>query len=363
MEPEIPRQSRVGVHDTSSPLVCESAPLVSVVMLTFNHESYIHDAVSSIVLQKTNFSFELVIGDDCSSDASLDILRALQKAHPSVIRLITSESNVGMWKNAERLVMASRGEFIAFCEGDDYWSDPRKMQIQVDFLTRNSQYGAVHTGFEAAILRSSKWRLGPGRALPAAANPVDGEIFLQLLRGNFIQTCTFLARSKLVKAALGSRLKYASYPVVDWPMFLHISASSPIGYIASSTAVYRRVAGSAMNLGSARALEVLALYEPMLEDVFDLFDVEACDRVGAISSLHCANLSAALIAGHAAAFDASWAWLNLYTPGALVSFRRRIMPFFAHHEVPRLCLLWLLGTRTRLLEFINFRRESPPVRA
>lgn len=108
--------------------------LVSVNCITYNHEKYIGDAIEGFLMQKTNFDFEILIGEDCSTDNTKTICENYAKKAKGKIRLITSDSNVGARKNSERLLEHSRGKYIALCEGDDFWTDPYKLQKQVDYM-------------------------------------------------------------------------------------------------------------------------------------------------------------------------------------------------------------------------------------
>ena len=95
-------------------------PLVSVKMITYNHGPYIADAIEGVLMQKTDFRIELVIGEDCSTDDTRQIVLNRQSEHPDVVRVVTSDRNVGMHKNGDRVLRACRGKYIAVCEGDDY---------------------------------------------------------------------------------------------------------------------------------------------------------------------------------------------------------------------------------------------------
>src|SRR5271157_2282730 len=111
--------------------------LVSVFMITYNHEKFVGQAIESIVTQKVNFDFELIIGEDCSTDNTLDICNKYAKQYPDIIKLFPSEKNYGMMGNTVRVLYACTGKYIAMCEGDDYWCDPYKLQKQIDFLEAN----------------------------------------------------------------------------------------------------------------------------------------------------------------------------------------------------------------------------------
>jgi glycosyltransferase involved in cell wall biosynthesis len=114
----------------------QETPSVAVCMVTYNHEKYITQAVESIVSQQTNFPYKLFIGEDCSTDKTRIICLELKEKYPDKIELLLNEKNLGGTKNTARVYAAcfAYGKYIAICEGDDYWTDPYKLQKQVDFL-------------------------------------------------------------------------------------------------------------------------------------------------------------------------------------------------------------------------------------
>lgn len=129
-------------------------PLVSVSMITYNHAPYIAKAIEGVLMQRTNFPIELVIGEDCSSDGTREIVLEYKKNHPDIIRVITSDKNVGAKKNGYRTKAACRGKYIAFCEGDDYWHHPEKLQKQVDYLENHPECGLVHSDYDVYHVES-----------------------------------------------------------------------------------------------------------------------------------------------------------------------------------------------------------------
>jgi len=118
-------------------------PLLSIVTITYNHESFIAKTIEGVLMQQVNFPIELIIAEDCSTDGTRAICQRYADEHPELIRLITSESNVGAVKNERRAMLAAKGKYIAFCEGDDYWTDPCKLQKQVDFLESHPDYSVT----------------------------------------------------------------------------------------------------------------------------------------------------------------------------------------------------------------------------
>lgn len=113
--------------------------LVSVCMITYNHENFIKEAIDGVLMQKCNFNFELVIGEDSSSDMTRRMCLDYAISNPT-INLLTTEKNIGVMRNLIRTLMACNGKYIAICEGDDFWIDPLKLQKQVDFLEQNQEY-------------------------------------------------------------------------------------------------------------------------------------------------------------------------------------------------------------------------------
>jgi len=109
--------------------------MVSVCMITYNHEKYISQAIEGVLMQKTKYPIQLIIGEDCSTDSTRMICEEYAKNNQEIICLLPSDKNLGMMSNFIRTLDACDGKYIAFCEGDDYWIDPRKLQKQYDCLT------------------------------------------------------------------------------------------------------------------------------------------------------------------------------------------------------------------------------------
>lgn len=116
-------------------------PVVSVCIITYNHEKFIRQCLQGVVMQKTNFPFEVIIGEDCSTDNTRSIVREFEAAYPEIIRPIYHARNVGGARNGyEFCYPRLSGKYVAICEGDDYWTDPYKLQKQVDFLEQNPDF-------------------------------------------------------------------------------------------------------------------------------------------------------------------------------------------------------------------------------
>lgn len=122
-------------------------PIVSVKTITYNHAPFIQRCIEGVLMQKTNFPFELVIGEDCSTDGTREIVMDYARKYPKIIRVITSETNVGSTENSNRTELACLGEYRALCEGDDYWIDPLKLQKQYDACLDHEAVLVAHSSF------------------------------------------------------------------------------------------------------------------------------------------------------------------------------------------------------------------------
>lgn len=126
-------------------------PLVSICCITYNHEKYIKDAIEGFLMQETDFPFEIIIHDDASTDKTAEIIREYEKKYPELIKPIYQTEN--QYSKGVRVSLLTykkaKGKYIAFCEGDDYWTDPLKLQKQVTFLDKNPDYVITYTAVEA----------------------------------------------------------------------------------------------------------------------------------------------------------------------------------------------------------------------
>ena len=222
-------------------------PKVSVIVLSYAHEKYIHETLESILGQQISFPIEILIGDDCSPDESLDILRRYQKQYPEQIRLFHTYSNQGMRANLMNLHSAIRGEYTAYCEGDDFWSDPLKLQTQVDFLDSHPDYSFC--GSPTYLLNMIERSYVLGRAsMPLLDKGFDNhEIAIKFLCGElYIRTATICLRSVFLKkdmAHFNELLKGCRFGdiILEYCMALY----GKVKFFDTPMATYRIAAGSA----------------------------------------------------------------------------------------------------------------------
>ncbi len=128
-------------EEISDPVRLCREPAVSIVTITYNHGKYIAQCLDSILAQKTTFPFEIIVGEDCSTDNTRQIVLDYQRKYPESIRAIISDRNVGAIPNRVRVGLRARGALIASCEGDDYWTDPGKLQRQYEIMSSDASIG------------------------------------------------------------------------------------------------------------------------------------------------------------------------------------------------------------------------------
>ena len=202
------------------------SPLLSVCVITYNHNKYIRQCLESILAQETTFEFEIVIGEDCSTDSTLEIIKEFVDSN-SRIRLLDSSTNLGVLPNFIRTLESAKGQYLAFCEGDDYWIDSMKLQKQVTFLDEHPQYGGVCT--------NNQWLLEENDSIRDSILPEGSVTFEELIRGNSINSQSILFRKDLVQDL--SWLK--DLKMGDWPLHLIITNQKPYYRLSDVTTTYR----------------------------------------------------------------------------------------------------------------------------
>lgn len=212
-------------------------PLVSIRCLTYNHEPYIRQCLEGFVMQKTNFAFEAIVHDDASTDGTADIVREYAQKYPNIIKPIFEKENQyskrdGSITRIMNAAISPSTKYLAMCEGDDYWTDPLKLQKQVDFLEANSDYGLVHTDF--SICNSGKNTVfKKKRVWPS------GDILNLLLFGVYhIGTLTVLFR-KDIYDSIPRYYTNQKFKMGDLPLWIELARITKVKFLSENTAAYR----------------------------------------------------------------------------------------------------------------------------
>ena len=212
--------------------------MVSVCMITYNHEKYISKAIEGVLMQKTTFPIELIIGEDCSTDSTRKIVVEYAEKYPDLIRPLLPESNLGMMKNFIKTMEAAKGKYIALCEGDDYWTDLLKLQKQVDFLEGNEEYIMCYTAF--STVDSNGHFINWNNTNAHRNRSFSGDILPELLKGNYILTLTVLFRKIVLN-------QFVNLLDIDYSLFLLLALNGKCKYFKEETGHYRLHASSAIH--------------------------------------------------------------------------------------------------------------------
>ncbi|MBN1186218.1 MAG: glycosyltransferase [Bacteroidales bacterium] len=222
-------------------------PLVSICCLTYNHEPYIRQCIEGFRMQITNFPIEILIHDDASTDGTAKIIMEYEKKYPDIIKPIYQKENqYSQLRTISATYQFPRalGKYIAICEGDDYWTDPYKLQIQVDFLEENPDYTLIHSDFNTINLNGSITK----DTYREKKQHHDFQYFTRdaLLGKYLIATCTVCALSIYVKKALKEypELFDSRWVTGDFQLWYILATFGKIKYLNQSLAAYRVLSGS-----------------------------------------------------------------------------------------------------------------------
>ena len=202
----------------------------SVIVITYNQERFIGQAIDSVLMQRVSDPFEVVIGDDCSTDGTAEIVRHYAERHPGIIRPLWVDRNLGMMPNFRRCWEACRGQYIAVLEGDDYWISPDKLQRQIDAMDRHPEWSMC---FERVRMVFDDGR--PPSELPAGPQPPVFTV-RELLVSNPIQPAGVVYR----RGVLGEWPEgLDELALGDWPLGILHALRGDVGFLDEVAAVYR----------------------------------------------------------------------------------------------------------------------------
>lgn len=211
--------------------------IVDILMVTYNHEKYISQAIESVLNQKADFPYRLIIGEDCSSDGTKKICLKYANTYPEKIWVMDYETNQGLLKNYMNVFNASKAKYIAILEGDDYWNDETKLQKQFDYLEEYPNVGLVHSNSDL-VFESGKIQKGSHNRYRNFIK--NGIVFEQLLVGNYIRTATVMMKKCLYDNYVSiENYINKGFKTFDYPAWLDIAQHTEFHYLDYSTATYR----------------------------------------------------------------------------------------------------------------------------
>jgi len=230
----------------------EAAVAVSVLVVTYNHEKFVGQALQSVLSQRLPQPFEILISEDCSTDGTREIVRGFAKSHPHLIRLLLSERNLRSNEVVARGFRAARGRYIAYLDGDDFWTSNDKLRMQIMFLDAQPDLTICFHNVQVVDEHSQSM----GRLWTAPGQPKLSGLH-ELLRGNPIAASSVVYRRAAVAELPAWYERF--FPVTDWPLHVLYAREGRIGYLDRTLGAYRLHSGGLYStLGEREKLEANA---------------------------------------------------------------------------------------------------------
>ena len=214
-------------HQSDLPL-----PLVSVMMVTYNQEAYVRAALDSILMQQVDFEYEIVIGEDYSTDRTRDIVTEYQQRYGAKFRPLFHATNMGVSRNWEFTMQQCRGTYVALLEGDDYWTNPHKLQKQVDFLESHPDFSMCFHNAKVVY---------EGGESPPASHLMTQAQQAEFTLDDITKDWHIATGSVLYRRALMPDLPTWVHDsvVVDLPLLSILASRGRVGFLNEEMSVYR----------------------------------------------------------------------------------------------------------------------------
>lgn len=259
-----------------------STPLVACGIIVYNQKQFIGQTIEGMLCQQCDFSFNIVVADDGSTDGTQDVLRNYQATYPDKIKLVLNEQNSGIAANWVSCCYAMEGgEFVSFCDGDDYWSNHSKLQLQVDYLRQHPSCVAVSSDYDTMDEDGSNYQANCRKNNPPVIGHVQKVLWSEV--GAHNAWCTFMFSKKVLDMHIPFDA-FVRFPFQDWPALVCMAGYGEFGYIPISTCVVRRVKGSDSRAVDIHRLEqrqrkvrdmnkyLASLFPTLKQDDDDTFD-------------------------------------------------------------------------------------------
>lgn len=232
-------------------------PKVSIIVLTYNQEKLIGRTLDSILAQQCDFPFEIIVGEDCSTDGTLDVCRSYAERYPDIIRLFANKPNKGLVDNYYDCILEAKGEYIADCGGDDFWVDRFKLQKEADVLDGDPEITIVHTGWQyydepTGTVRPSGSEIHHHNYLKPVSE--KGELFLPILsdtHGPLIHLCTAMFRRNALMKCYNADTRLfrdKQFPCEDFQIVTSLARDGKVAYLPEVTLSYSVGKPSIMSL-------------------------------------------------------------------------------------------------------------------
>ena len=212
----------------------EQEYFLDIPMCTYNHGKYIGQAIEGVIQQKASFKYRLIIGEDCSTDNTREVIKRYLEENPSIMKVFFHDKNIGAVENSKILFKESNSKYVALCDGDDFWIDPYKLKKQVDFLEANPDFAIC---FHNARILNEDNPESVTYSNPFGQRGIS--TFEDLAKGEFIYTATCVFRNEHFKKFPEQYYSFMNNYTLD----LHNAQFGKIKYIDDVMSVYRKHKG------------------------------------------------------------------------------------------------------------------------
>ena len=223
--------------------ICGEEPVISVLVVTYRQADTLGRTLRSVLAQNLDHPFEVIVADDASGDGTVDVARRFEAEYPGVVRVLENERNLGVQENYFNALREARGEYIADCAGDDYWSDEQKLAKELDMMRRNPEMTLVHTGFQYLFPDGRREPFRPKSSIRREVVP-GRKVLRQIVAHPdtpVIHLCSALYRRDVVLQAMEEDHDLFFNPewgLEDLQVEAVCAAAGEIGYIPDKTLCY-----------------------------------------------------------------------------------------------------------------------------
>ena len=247
-------------------------PRITIGIGAYNHQDYIETTIKSVLAQKTSFIYKIAIADDCSNDNTLKNIKKLKSDFPDKIELVIYEKNIGIFNVCKNFVLGAQSDYLAFLDGDDYYSDENKLQKQVDFLDKNPEYSAcfhdvrIQNNFESG---NKEFDYYSQFKTYSQFNEYNTEVFPeQIIKRLIIPTSSIVCRSTSIKSFFENS-NHSNLSLI-WKMQLHMIKNSKFKYFNEVCSVYNnhKQGASKKNSLEVYKTENIKILESLIYDDF-----------------------------------------------------------------------------------------------
>ncbi len=215
-------------------------PSISIIITSYNQADTLAQTLDSILAQQCNYAYEIIVGDDCSTDNTREVCEKYRLAYPDIVRPLHFEQNGGVATNFVLSVQQAKGKYIALCAADDYWHNTQKLQLQVDYMEANPACGFVYTDYDKLHVGTGK--ISPSYLKNANIKIYEGDNLIKTVFGGAFPalTLTVMFRKELFDKYIPAN-DYIDmrFTLEDWPTWVIFSKYTRIAYLPISTGTYR----------------------------------------------------------------------------------------------------------------------------